>query len=361
MRKLDRYILTEFAGPFIFGIGVFFVLLAGISTISQALQMIVRENIPVGVVLQYSALRTPMMLLLTVPMAAMFASLMCYARLSGDGELAAMRAGGASVATIGQPIILASLGLMLLTTYMGHTFAPDSNGRARELVGSFRQQSRRAEQLVVRIPQHGNLQRLIYINGVDAIARVITGVLIIEFRNGAPWETFAAEKGYPEGKFWVLQNVQHSIITPQGPREEKLAQLRFDLGRDISEFERLRLDTDELNTAALRQELNMAERGPNADPGRAIAMQIEIAGRWSVPWGVVGCALVGIVLGIRPQRTSRGVALGISLVVILIYYLVMHTMSIVAEQGHISPVVCAWMPNGVLFLIGIIGLVSHDV
>jgi lipopolysaccharide export system permease protein len=113
-----------------------------------------------------------------------------------------------------------------------------------------------------------------------------------------------------------------------------------------------------LNTAALRQELNMAERGPNADPGRAIAMQIEIAGRWSVPWGVVGCALVGIVLGIRPQRTSRGVALGISLVVILIYYLVMHTMSIVAEQGHISPVVCAWMPNGVLFLIG---LVSHDV
>ena len=361
MRKLDRYILTEFAGPFIFGIGVFFVLLAGISTISQALQMVVRDNVPLGVVLEYSALRTPMMLLLTVPMAAMFASLMCYARLSGDGELSAMRAGGASVAIIGQPVLMASLALMLLTTFASHTFAPESNGRALDLVASYRMQARNAEQLVVRIPEHGRLQRLIYINGVDPVARVISGVLIIEFRNGAPWETFAAEKGYPDGRFWVLQNVQHAILTPKGPREEKLAQLRFDLGRDINEFERLRYDTDELNTAALRAELAQAEHGPNADHGRAVAMQIEIAGRWAVPWGVVGCAMVGIVLGIRPQRTSRGVALGISLVVILIYYLVMHTMSIVAEQGQISPIICAWMPNAVLFVVGIVGLVSHDI
>ncbi len=360
MRKLDRYILSEFAGPFVFGIGVFFVLLAGISTISQALQMVVRDGVPIGVVVEYSALRTPMMLLLTVPMAAMFASLMCYARLSGDGELSAMRAGGASVATIGQPVILASLALMLLTTYASHTFAPESNGRALELVASYRMQSRNAAQLVVRIPEHGKLNRLIYINGVDPIARQISGVLIIEFRNGAPWQTFAATRGYPEGRYWMLEDIQHSIVTAAGPRVEKLDRIRVDLGRDLSEFERLRYDTDELNTAALRAELDKAQRGPNADPGRVVAMQIEIAGRWAVPWGVVGCALVGIVLGIRPQRTSRGVALGISLVVILIYYLVMHTMSIVAEQGHISPVVCAWTPNAVLFVVGIVGLVSHD-
>jgi lipopolysaccharide export system permease protein len=136
--------------------------------------------------------------------------------------------------------------------------------------------------------------------------------------------------------------------------------VRFDFGRNIADFERLRYDTDEMSTAMLRQELDKLRHGASTDPARAIDMEIEIAGRWAVPWGIVGCALVGVVLGIRPQRTSRGVALGISLVVILIYYLVMHTMSIVAEQGRISPVVCAWVPNAVLFVVGIVGLVSHD-
>jgi lipopolysaccharide export system permease protein len=361
MRKLDRYIITEFAGPFLFGIGVFFVLLAGISMISQAIRMIARDNIPVGTVLAYSACRTPMVLLLTIPMAAMFASLMCYARLSSDGETSAMRAGGASVSIIGQPVILAALALMLLTTYAGHTFAPESNARAARILGRFRQESRKTEQLVVRIPQHGPLQRLIYVNEVDPVARQISGLLVIEFRNGSPCETFSAATGHPDGRYWILRDLQHTRMTPQGPREEHLNELRFDLGRDLTEFERLQYDTDELSTADLRSELAIAESRKAADPSRAATLRIEIAGRWSVPWGIVGCALVGIVLGIRPQRTSRGVALGISLFVILIYYLVLHTMAIVAEQGRISPVLCSWVPNAVLFAVGLVGLLSHDV
>ena len=51
--------------------------------------------------------------------------------------------------------------------------------------------------------------------------------------------------------------------------------------------------------------------------------------------------------------SSRGIGMGISLIVIFIYYVVMHTLTIVGEKGVFHAALMAWTPNILLYAAGI--------
>lgn len=360
MRKLDYYTLSEFAGPFFFGVGVFFLLLVGISLLPQALNMMVREKIPAAVGIPVMLYRIPMLLALTVPMAAMFASLMAFSRLSADGEVVAMRCAGVPVRTVARAVLSAGVAIALVMCVVTHTLAPAANNRARRILDEYRKREQGTKHLVLRIPSHGTPERVVYITELDTRARRVAGLWILEFRDGQPWQSLFAKQGYWDGRIWVLEKVEHARMTQEGLRTERLKKVTFDLGRAPEDLERIEFDNDELPTAELRRELEMAEERRPQDRTRAAEIRMEIAGRWAVPWAVLGFAMVGAVLGIRPHRTTKGVALGVSLAIILVYYLVLHTMSILAEQQKLPAVLCAWAPNIGLYVVGIVGLLSSD-
>ncbi|MCX7599697.1 MAG: LptF/LptG family permease [Armatimonadetes bacterium] len=360
MRKLDWYTLTEFAGPFVFGVGVFFLLLVGITLLPDALKMMVREKVPWAVGTQVILYRVPMLLALTVPMAAMFASLMCFSRLSGDGEVVAMRCAGVPVHTIVRAVLAAGAIISAVMCLLSHSLAPASNHRARRILDEYRKLERGTQHVVLRIPSQGMPERVVYITELDLRAREVRGLWILEFRDGQPWQSLFAKRGYWDGKDWVLEKVEHSRMTQEGLRTERIQRVSFDLGRTPEDLERIEFGTDELTTAELLRELEVAEQRKPRDWARGAEIRMEIAGRWAVPWAVLGFAMVGAVLGIRPHRTTRGVALGVSLAIILVYYLVLHTMSILAEQGKLPAALCAWTPNAALYAVGLAGLLSSD-
>jgi len=55
----------------------------------------------------------------------------------------------------------------------------------------------------------------------------------------------------------------------------------------------------------------------------------------------------------RPQRTSTGVGFGISLAIVFVYYIVFNVLRAFGEQGAISPLVAAWLPNAVVLSVGL--------
>jgi hypothetical protein len=96
MKRLDRYVLSETLLPFLFGIGAFLAVLVGVELLYDMLRLVYQEGVPAGAALQIFLLALPGVVTLTFPMAIMFGSLMAMGRLSGDGELVAMRAGAES-------------------------------------------------------------------------------------------------------------------------------------------------------------------------------------------------------------------------------------------------------------------------
>jgi lipopolysaccharide export system permease protein len=361
MRKLDRYLLLEFLAPFGFGLGVFFLLLVGVDLLYDAIRLVVREGVPAGLVVRIVGYRLPTAALLTVPMASVFGALLCTSRLSSSGELTAMRAGGASVLRIALPVLIFGGLLSALLTALVHSWLPHCNSRARRLLSEYRSGAAGQQKVMLRIPERGPLERLVYVDHLDLARGLIENLVIHEFRHGQPWATLVARRARWGPQGWTLEQVEQSQILPGGGiRSCRLAELRYDLGRSPEDLQRVNYRPDELTTAELRRELQVVSRGPLPDPGHAAELRTELALRWARPWAVLGFAMAGLALGLRPQRTSHGIALSVSLAVILFYYVLLQTLTVLAEQGRLPALLCAWAANGGLFGIGVVGLLRHD-
>ena len=144
MRKLDNYVLREMIAPFAFGVAAFVTMLVSVDLLYDALKLIIRQGYPPGIVARAFLYRLPQTIALTLPMATMFSTLMAIGRLSGDGEVVALRAGGISLLRVAAPVLCAGLvvsphghhvrrGLLLSSGQTGRGRTPDGEGTARSL------------------------------------------------------------------------------------------------------------------------------------------------------------------------------------------------------------------------------------
>ena len=60
--------------------------------------------------------------------------------------------------------------------------------------------------------------------------------------------------------------------------------------------------------------------------------------------------LVGVPLGLQPNRNSSSAGFALSLIIIFVYYSLMTMAGAIAQSGAMEPVYAVWIPN----LIGLI-------
>ena len=63
--------------------------------------------------------------------------------------------------------------------------------------------------------------------------------------------------------------------------------------------------------------------------------------------------LVGAPMGLKPNRSSSGIGLGVSILVIFIYYILMFVCMAMGQIGAVPAVAAAWLPNLVAGAIGV--------
>ena len=128
MRIIDRYILKELVVPFGLGVALltFFLL---IDRIYHLADLVIARGIPFTLVLQLLALMLPSFLTHTLSMALLVAVLLAAGRLAGDLEVIAFKAPGVSVLRLFRPVLLAAVGIALLTAWFTLAVNPRANDR----------------------------------------------------------------------------------------------------------------------------------------------------------------------------------------------------------------------------------------
>jgi lipopolysaccharide export system permease protein len=78
-------------------------------------------------------------------------------------------------------------------------------------------------------------------------------------------------------------------------------------------------------------------------------LQMEAASRWSMPYAALILAFVAVPLGVQPSRTQRAwgptIAFAMGLAVFVIYYALLSLSMTLQDNGHVSAMVAAWIPN----------------
>jgi lipopolysaccharide export LptBFGC system permease protein LptF len=65
----------------------------------------------------------------------------------------------------------------------------------------------------------------------------------------------------------------------------------------------------------------------------------------SVPFASLVFVLIAAPLALRSHRSGSAWGFGLSLAIILVYYLFWNTLAVIGQRGALLPVLCAWAPN----------------
>ena len=353
---LDRWLLGELIGPLLFAIAMFTVLALTVGVLVELVRQIAEFNLPVLIAVQVLLQRLPSFLVLSFPMATLFATLLAYGRLSTNSELTALRSVGVSATRMIVPALVLALVMSSLTFLFNDVLVPRSNRAAevtlRRALGKAIS-TEKGDNIIY--PRFGRVEepdgssskgllQLFYANKFRD--GTMTRVTLLDFSRAGFTQMLLAETGQwneQEAK-WEFLNGQILTLTPSGSTTSAdFDRYMYPFSAAPIRIAKLPKDANNMTVAeALQAEQLLQSAG---DLKGARKLQVRIQEKFTFPMACLVFGLIGSSLGAKPNnRTSRGQGFALSIVMILVYYLLAFSFSALGVKGALPAALAAWSP-----------------
>lgn len=386
MKIFDRYILKAHAGPLLFAFfTIMFVFI--LSFLTRFIDRLVGKGLDFGVLVELVLLQSSWMVGLALPMAVLVATVMAFGNLTNSSELTVMRSGGISMYRLVMPVLLASLLLSLFLERFNNVLLPEANYRANALLADI---TRTKPGLGIEADSFSDV-----VDGYSILARRVDGksgemfdVLLYDKAGGASKRVITASRG----RIAFTPDYRNIVMTLEGgeihelilPAKEKYRKMTFsrhryifpanDLGFERSDENSSRRSSRELSAADLlsrgdelrkkADELAVSVKNGTSgeeNPEEALAsarseynrVMVEYHKKYSLSLACLVFAVVGAPLGVMARRGGFGVGAGLSLLFFVLYWVMMIGGEKVADRGLLPPAISAWLPNILMFAVGL--------
>jgi len=353
LKSLDRFILKEIRGPFLFGIMAFSIIMVAGGLLFKLADLIIERGVSLGVAARLFLYYLPRLVSFTIPMSCLLASLLGFSKLSSNSELVALKSAGLSFRRIIRPVVMAAFFVSVGAFFVNETLVPLSErAAANVMMFEVLKQSPPVfkEKIFLREESGGKLRRVIYINSMDMRTNDMKDILVQEFENGRLARITSAESGkWIDGGWWMDEGSVFEI------KENDEISLMFRFDRQAlmlifkpDEIKRNIDDPDQMTLPQLYTAIKILERvGLETNK---LWMMLHL--RVSIPWACICMAIVGAALGSRPQRSGSSVGLGLSVIIVFVYYVIMSFSRSLGEAAYLPPPVAAWIPNAAFLAVG---------
>ncbi len=353
---LDRWLLGELIGPLLFAVALFTVLSLSVGVLFELVRQIVESNLPVLIAIQVLLQRLPSFLVLSFPMATLLATLLAYGRLSSNSELTALRSVGVTATRMIIPALVLALVMSSLTFLFNDVLVPRSNRSAevtlRRALGKAIA-TEKGDNIIyprfgrVEEPDGSSSKGLLQLFYASKFRDgTMTRVTLLDFSRAGFTQMLLAESGQwneQEAK-WEFLNGQILTLTPSGSTTSAdFDRYMYPFSAAPIRIAKLPKDANNMTVAeALQAERLLEDAG---DIKGARKLQVRIQEKFTLPMACLVFGLIGASLGAKPNnRTSRSQGFGISVVMILVYYLLGFSFSSLGVKGTLPPLLAAWSP-----------------
>ena len=362
MRILDRYVLREIAVPFLLGLGLFTLVLL-IARILKIIELVVNRGVPLFKVILLFSYVLPGFLEVTVPMALLFAILIAFGRFASDSELTALKAAGVSPLRLGRATLLFAVGAAIVTLGLALYVRPWANALLRNGIYELAK-SRASAAIRPRVFSDEFAGLVLYVDEVEPPGNLLKGILISgnlpgdpagnapDLATEAPKSVVVAKIGMliPDEERQVLRlrlldGSLHAINADSGAYQRTdfgTFDIRLDLSVAINAARKKAKEPREMTIGELRQSMMQSAHD---SPDEPLQDEIEYYRRFAIPFACIGFAAVAMPLGMRTSGSVRTRSLGISLAVILGYYLLLTLGESLAERRYLAAPLALWLPN----------------
>lgn len=346
---LDRYLICELVVPFGFGVGTFSAIGLTGGVLFELVRQLAEARVPLSIALQFLGLQIPYFISLAFPMAVLLAVLMTFGRLSQNGELTALRACGISV----NRLLLSAVGFSFivagLTFVFNEAIVPGTRYQAKILLESVVSQRQfQFQERDVFYQEYGDnrqVRRLFYAQSFDG--QKLSGLTVLDFSQPSVSQVINAESALwdPIRRSWTFFNGTLYLVTTEGANQNILtfAQQQVQIPQNALDFKQPQRDPAEMNIAEAEQALRGARRAGQSKTARKL--EIRIQQKYALPFVCVVFAAIGVALGAQPRR-SNATGFGMSVLIILSYYICFFVSDVLGSIGLLTPAMTAWLPNG---------------
>jgi lipopolysaccharide export system permease protein len=126
VRIINRYVLKEHVGPFVFALSALTSLML-LQYIAKRFGDLVGRGLSWQVIAEFFVLSIPLTVALTLPMAVLVAVLYAFSRLAAENEVTALKAGGVSARALMKPALSASVVLAFFMLWFNDQVLSNAN------------------------------------------------------------------------------------------------------------------------------------------------------------------------------------------------------------------------------------------
>ena len=370
---IDRWLIAQILPPMLFAISAFTVISLSVGVMFDLIRKIVEFGLPLFLAIKVLFFSLPSFLVLSFPMAVLLSTLLAYGKLSANSELLALKSLGIKTSRIIAPAIAVSILMTGLTFYFNDNLVPASNKLAestlRAGIGSSFSSEEGKDNIMFsrygsRIESATNkptkintfLTHIFYASWFEN--NIMQGVTVLDFSRQDIQQILKAKSAVfdKENSSWIFSD--GSIVSvDQGGQTTNIQfeKYRYPFVEGTLDLARVPKDATEMSLKqALEAERIYKETGNLKEIRR---IQVRIQEKFTLPFACLVFGLIGSSLGSKSNlRSSKSQGFGLSVILILVYYVMSFVFSSFGVKGLLSPIIATWLPvlismgGGIYFL-----------
>lgn len=354
---LERYLLREVSRAFLAAVGlavsVLFVL-----RIVEFVDLAFARGVPPRLVGALAAFIVPSYLEIALPMGALLAVVVVFARLGSDGELLAMRAAGLALRQLARPLVAFSVAVALLSLVLGVWARPWAN-RGIEATTYRMARTRLTASLREGVFNTWFGGVILFVDELDSKTGFMRNVMLAEEREEFGRKTIFASDGLVESNedartaYLRLRNGSLLTYHASGKYHDKTDFDSMELNLDLVEDGDL--DVMDNGPASMSLARLLEERRLRLERGEsAIEETIELHRKLVLPAAALLLPFIGVPLGAVGRRGVKSRGLLLSTIVVLAYYLSLTGAVTIAREQLVPAPVAMWLPDVLLAVLAFV-------
>lgn len=352
-KLLDKYIIKQVIEMFLMGVAVFTSIIFASDTFITLIKQISLFGIPFKVALIMIILNLPQVIVMTIPMGVLLATVMTLNNLSLKSEITVMRACGIGLNRIAKPIFIFSIIMSFLSFFINESIVPVMAKQSKDLalwaLGQKNIPEGKQNFVFKELNDTGSIKRLFYVGYCED--KVLHNITVLDTSKDDTIQVLQADEGKTSPEGWGFEKGAVYTIGSDG---QILNTTLFD-----SSVIKFGLDLSEALNEDLAQEMNFSKllkylnNSLNLSKEQINSYKIELFDKLALPLTTIAFVLIGVPLAITPPRVRYNRGFLFSIFIIFAYYLIRALSVSFGEAGDIPAFFAAFLPNIILTLVGI--------
>ena len=364
MRILDRYILKSIIQIFVSCIFVFLFLYVVIDLLSN-LDEIIKHQATFALLVRYYVSYLPIMFVQVSPFACLLSTVYTFGELNQNNEIIAMRSSGLSIFEIARNAIIFGFLISIAVFWVSDQLAPASLAENQKIKvqmdeGYLKNKPKKSE-IITNLTLYGLRNRLFFISKFSLAAKTMEGITILEQdENQNLTKKIIATRGvYQDGLWKFYQSITYKfdqngqVIDEPNYLEEEI----MSIPETPENLASLRQKPDQMSIRQLQDYIWILSKSGAITVIRNL--KVDLYQRFISPFTSMIIIFLGIPFSLLMRKRATGMsAIGVSIIVGFLYYVLDAVCLAVGKSGLLMPVLAASLSH-ILVLSGSIYLIAR--